>query len=361
MGKTNMDEFGMGGTGLYSCNGIIVNALDNKRIAGGSSSGSAVTTALGEVDYSFGTDTGDSIRKPASYNGIVGVKPTYSLLSRNGVMAYDPSYDTVGFFTKNVIDSAKLVEATMGHDPKDCTSATRQSNLNTAILNGSVKNIKIAIINEIYEQYSEKYKLQFDQLVLRLKSEGANIEYVNFGKELLEAIYPTYQAITFATASSQLAAMDGVNFGHRENGETYEKIMFNTRSESFGDYIMMRQTIGSYILHEENQERYLHKAKKVRRLIIERVQNIFSNFHATLNIAAEIAPLISDVKDGKGSHVKYVDHLQIANHCGTPSITVPLGKVDNMPFSVEVMTNIFDEQQMYNLALFIENYVRREQ
>lgn len=355
IGKTNLDEFGLGGTGLFSGFGEVKNAHDVNRLAGGSSSGSAVALGLGEVTFAIGTDTGDSIRKPASINGVVGVKPTYGIISRYGVIPYDGSFDTIGFFTANIKDAAKLVEITQGSDLKDLTSTTKNLQTYTDKMTGNLTGKRICYIKEVYDQFPDEYKHQFNVLVSKMKEAGAIVEPVIFGEQLLDVVLPTYRAITFVNALSGLNCIDGINFGKRAEGEAHEEIVFNSRNAGFAKNVRKRLVAGAWASDGENLIEIFEKAKKVRSVINNRYYEVMEGFDAMINIASLIAPTIIDFENGQNHENKFDDYLQIANHTGAPSVVQKLGEVDGMPFGIDVMTRPYEDLQMFDIALGIEN------
>lgn len=358
LGKTTLDELGMGGSGKTGHKGYTYNPHDasHKHMIGGSSAGSAAAVAAGLVPFALGSDTGDSIRKPASHGGLVGIKPTWSRISRYGLFPFSISLDTVGFFTRNVKDSSILLTYLAGHDKKDATSSTKEVD-DYINVDGQVKGVRIAIIKQIATLLKESsLKEAFDRSISSLKDKGAIIEYVDMDINLLNAIYPTYFVISSAEATSNNAALDGVNFGAQKDGQSYEQIIKNTRTSGFGNSIKNRFILGSYSLKKENQEEVFAIAQKARRLIVEAVNNILNKYDFIyLPAASDTAPTFDHVSDNNDLDQVIIDnHLALGNFAGLPSITVPLTIKQGLPFGVNIMGRAFSEKKLYSLALAVE-------
>lgn len=356
--KTNMDELAMGGTNLTSYFGKCHNPYDYNRISGGSSGGSAALVGANVVSVAIGSDTGDSVRKPASFCGICGIKPSYGLISRYGIIPYASSLDHVGYFTTNVHDAALMLEVLQGRDDRDMTSANVVKKEYSKLLNSDIKGKKVLVFKNVLDAInnSETIKL-FDNIVDILKAKGAIVEEVSFNEELLRAILPTYYIIANAEATANHSNLDGILFGHREEGETTDDIMINTRTKGFGPWIKKRFVIGSYALFEENQERLLRKAQKIRRLIVNEILSKLKDADALIAPAAPgVAPLIEGQTTDELSDESLVadNHMIIANFGGLPSMTVPMGYIDGLPIGVNLTSNPFKEEDMFNIALAIE-------
>ncbi len=356
--KTNMDELAMGGTNITSYFGKCHNPYDYNRISGGSSGGSAALVGANVVSVAIGSDTGDSVRKPASFCGIYGIKPSYGLISRYGIIPYASSLDHVGYFTTNVHDAALMLEVLQGRDDRDMTSANVAKKEYSKLLNSDIKGKKVLVFKNVLDAInnSETIKL-FDNIVDILKAKGAIVEEVSFNEELLRAILPTYYIIANAEATANHSNLDGILFGHREEGETTDDIMINTRTKGFGPWIKKRFVIGSYALFEENQERLLRKAQKIRRLIVNEILSKLKDADALIAPAApSVAPLIEGQTTDELSDESLVadNHMIIANFGGLPSMTVPMGYIDGLPIGVNLTSNPFKEEDMFNIALAIE-------
>ena len=357
--KASMDELAMGGTNLTALTGPVKNPYDLTRISGGSSGGSAVLVASGALSCAIGSDTGDSIRKPASFCGVVGVKPTYGRISRYGIIPYASSLDHVGYFTTCIDDAAKMLEVLAGRDDKDMTSSCLPVLKYTELLNGDVKGKKVLIFKNVVDAISNnEVKELFNKVIANLKEDGAIIKEVSFDETLLRAILPTYYIIANAEATANHSNLDGINFGERVDGKSIEEIMINSRSAGFGPWIKKRFIIGSYALFEENQERILKKAHKIRRLIVDEIMGELKEADILIAPAAPgVAPKIEGTSTDELSEEYLVadNHMVIGNFGGLPSLTLPMGFVDKLPVGVNLTANPFKEDVLFNVAKAIEN------
>lgn len=355
--KASMDELAMGGTGTTSHIGTTYNPYDPKheRMIGGSSSGSAASVSASIVPFAIGSDTGDSVRKPASYAGLVGYKPTWGLISRYGLFSYAPSLDTVAYFTRGVDDAKLLLNLLMKHDLNDATSL--DVTLEDDESKDEAKNITLLVFKDLdVNLKDEETKKVYHNLLCKLKEQGVTIKEVTFGHDLLAAIYPTYNVISFAEATSNNANLDGVKFGPRPEGKTYQEVMMNARTEGFSNLIKRRFVIGSYVLYKENQKTLFLRAKKVRRKIVERLNELLADADGFISLAApSIAPKFFEATDKlSDAYVINDNYLAIANFSGGPSITLPIGLKDKMPFAVNVTAKTFDDLKLLRIAKVIE-------
>jgi len=356
--KSSMDELAMGGTNITSLIGPCLNPYDLKRISGGSSGGSAVLVASGAVPFALGSDTGDSVRKPASFNGIVGVKPSYGRISRYGVIPYASSLDHVGYFTTNVYDSACALEVLAGRDDNDMTSSYKEVE-KYSLAGNDVKGKKILVFNNVLEAINNsEVKDMFNKYVSYLKEKGAEVKIINFDNDLMRALLPVYYIIANAEAATNHANLSGIDFGHRIDGETVEEIMINTRTAGFGPWIKKRFVIGSYALAQENQEYIFRKAQKVRRKIVSEVMKYLAEADALIAPASGgVAPLL----EGQGTdelsdeYLIAENHMVIANFAGLPSMTVPMGYLNELPIGLNITCNPFKEKDMFTIAQAIED------
>lgn len=360
--KTALDELGMGGDGLYAATGHVLNPWNQKHITGGSSSGSAALVAAGIVPFALGTDTGDSIRKPAAYCGIIGFKPTYGLISRNGVFPYAPSLDTVGVFTNHVEDVAIVLDNLVHHDPQDFTSVTSTQKDYVKNLNPEMKHKNIAILNYDNYKWNPEVKQAFDNAINSLTTSGAKVSKINFNEQLLQALLPVYMIISFAEATSCHANLTGINFGIRKAGKDYTQVMTNSRTAGFDDMVKRRYIIGAYALSSSHQEELFNKAKKVRRLIVEALTQIFKKHDAFIVMpTVNSAPTIKDVLEQKKviscQHDYLEDLLLLSNLNGGPSITIPLITVNNLPIGININTAPFNDQLALNIAQFLSKNI----
>lgn len=363
--KTALDEFGMGGTGTTAHTGVIKNPWDKNRICGGSSAGSACSVAAGVYPFAFGSDTGDSIRKPAAYCGVVGYKPTYGMISRYGLFAFASSLDTCGVFTRNVRDAAIVVDAMKGIDDKDQTTWDSSDIKLYENLNNKVDGKKLFYISELvdinnYNNPSDELKKhleEFHKLILVCKNMGMKVEGVSIDKTLLDAIPSVYVCISCAEATSNMSNLTGLIFGPRGNGVNVVDMMKDYRTKGFSPLIKRRFVIGSYVLQKENQERYYLNACRVRRLIVDKFKSLFKEYDGCIMpVGSGVAPLISEANNTITDNDVNVleNHLQIANFGGFPSITIPSGFINNLPVGLNITGDCYKDQEVLNIAYAIE-------
>lgn len=364
--KTALDEFGMGGTGTTAHTGVIRNPWDTKRMCAGSSSGSAAAVAAGVYPYALGSDTGDSIRKPAAFCGIVGYKPTYGMISRYGLFPFASSLDTCGVLTRSVKDAAIVVDAMKGIDKNDQTSWDSSNIHLYASIDGNVKGKKLFYIKEIvdiknYPDASNELKRHleiFNEALNKLRDIGVSIEEVSFDQELLKAIPSVYVCLSCAEATSNMSNLTGIIFGPRGYGDSFEKLAKDHRTKGFSPLIKRRFVIGSYILQKENQERYFVNAQRVRRLIVDKMKQLFTSYDALiLPVSAGVAPYIDGSKDELTSNNTAIleEHLQIGNFGGFPSITIPDGFIDGLPVGINITGNCYEDEKVLNIAYALES------
>lgn len=357
--KSSMDELAMGGTNLTANIGPAHNPYDITRITGGSSGGSAALVASGVVPMAIGSDTGDSVRKPASYCGVVGVKPTYGRISRYGVIPYASSLDHVGYFTRSIEDACISLEVLAGRDDRDMTSSNREVPKYSALLNSDMHGKKIAILSNVVDSIKNKETVKlFNDLMEELRKRGAVVEEYTFDEALMCAILPTYYLIANCEATSNHSNLDGIRFGVRKEGADMAEIMTNTRTEGFGPLIRRRFVIGSYGLFEENQERLFRKAQKVRRLIVDAMRECLKDYDCIIAPASgSIAPHIEgDYNEDQLSEDYLIseNYMAMANFSGYPSMTVPMGFIEGCPIGVNLTTRAFDEETMFDIGKAIE-------
>lgn len=364
--KTALDEFGMGGTGLTAHTGIIKNPWDTTRICGGSSAGSACSVAYGVYPYALGSDTGDSIRKPAGYCGIVGYKPTYGMISRFGLFPFASSLDTCGVLTRSVEDAAIVVDGMKGIDENDQTSwNSRNINLYND-LSKDVKGKKLFYIKEItdisnYPHASNELKVHlenYQKAFEKLRNIGVTVEEVSIDKTLLSVIPGVYVCISCAEATSNMSNLTGISFGPRGNGENVMDMIKDYRTKGFSPLIKRRFVIGSYVLQKENQERYFLNACRVRRLIVDKFKSLFKEYDGfILPVGSGVAPLIEGLNEKVDDDELAIleNHLQIGNFGGFPSITIPNGFINGLPVGINITGNCYDDQTVLNLAYALED------
>lgn len=361
IGKTVLDELAMGGTGTTGHTGIVRNPWDKSRMIGGSSAGSASAVARGIVPYALGSDTGDSIRKPAGYGGVVGYKPTYGLVSRFGLFAFASSLDHVGCFAKYVKDVACVMDNIKGMDENDMTSFD-SSNINfVESLDKDVSGRKLFYIKEIVDELKDdkKYYDNFLKVLSYAKELGIEVKEESIDKKILNGIYPSYMAISCAEATSNNSNLTGIPFGNRKEGHTPDEVMINTRTEGFSELIRRRFVIGSFILQKENQEKLFKNAQRIRRLVVDAMTNLFKEYDGLIMPnAGAIAPRFDDEMDRLSE--KYLlleNHLAIGNFGGFPSITIPSGIVDDMPVAINITGPIKTDDVVCNIANKLEEKI----
>lgn len=368
IGKTNMDELAMGGTGLTGNAGIVKNPYDEERISAGSSAGSAVAVATKTVPFAIGTDTGDSIRKPAAYTGVVGYKPSYGLISRYGLFAFASSLDTIGVITNSVIDAATVVNTVKGSDDKDMTTIKDMDEIDLTKDFNNLRSKKLFYIKEIVDKskYTNSNTIKiiddFNKLLDLLKSNGYEIYEESIDENLLKALKPVYTAISCAEVTSNNSNLTGISFGHREKGESAMDVIKNFRTKNFSSLIKRRFVIGSFILQKENQEKYFINAKKVRRVVVNTFNELFTKSDGLILPAqSDIAPKICDTTDEMGKDENVLDnHLVIGNFGGYPSITLPYNKLEGMPVGINITSGFKNDSYMLAVANDIEKIIKED-
>ena len=363
--KTVLDELGMGGTGTTGHTGIVHNPWNLERQTAGSSAGSAASVACGVYPYALGSDTGDSIRKPAAYCGIVGYKPTYGMISRFGMFQFASSLDTVGVLTRNVEDAAIAVDGMKGLDENDMTTWDSSSINLFKSLNKDVKGKKLFYIENVcdinnYSNPSEELKEHlnnFKETIKRCEELGISVSKVNIDSKLLNALYSTYVVISCAEATSNMANLTGISFGPGGEGKSPDEMIKDHRTKGFSPLIKRRFVIGSYVLQRENQEKFFLNAKRVRRLIVNKMNELFNEFDGMIMpVGVGPAKYIDDSKNNHDKELSVLDEiLQIGNFGGYPSITIPNGFVNKMPVGVNITCKVKDDVNALNIAYALEN------
>ena len=363
--KTVMDEFGMGGTGTTGHTGIVLNPWDQTRICAGSSAGSACAVAAGVYPYATASDTGDSIRKPAAYCGIVGYKPTYGMVSRYGLFPFASSLDHLGCLTRTVEDAAIVIDAMKGKDNKDMTSWDSKDIHLYDNLTADVKGMKVCYIKEIcdlanYPNANDELKEHlnnFHNIINKYKELGVTVDEVSVDHTLLNALAAVYVVISCAEATSNMSNLTGIIFGPRVKADNYIDMMKQYRTKGFSPLIKRRFVIGSYVLQAENKDRYFHNAQRVRRLLVDAWKKLFKDYDAVvLPVGSGPAKLIENSKDQIDNNTQILEeHLQIGNFGGFPSITIPDGFINNLPVGINITGNCYNDQKVLNLAYALES------
>lgn len=353
IGKTNMDEFAMGSTSETSYFGCPINPWNKDKVPGGSSGGSAVSVASGITPLVLGSDTGGSIRQPASFTGIVGMKPTYGRVSRFGLVAFASSLDQIGPMTRNVYENALLLNVISGYDEKDLTSFETKEDF-TRLIGEDIKGMKIAIPNYfVSDVVSEKVVERIKKIVKFLEEKGCSISYVDVDN--IDKAVILYQIIAMGEASSNLARFDGIRYGLMEDAKTLEELYKKTRSKGFGTEVKRRIMVGSYILSGENAKIYYNKALEIRDDLKKSFDNIFKEYDLIIGPAS--SRVAYDLNSNNDDPLKcFMDDILVmnANMGGFPSLSLPVGLIDKMPIGMQIMGKQFDEALIYKLASFIE-------
>ena len=363
--KTCMDEFGMGGTGTTGNTGIQLNPWDTSRICAGSSSGSACAVAVGVYPYALGSDTGDSIRKPAAYCGIVGYKPTYGMISRYGLFPFASSLDHCGVLTRSVRDAAIVVDNMKGFDSKDMTSWDSSKINLLESCTGNVKGKKICYIKELcnienYPDADEELKAHlknFKRTLEIVKSLGIIVEEVSVDRKLLNAIFSVYRVIHSAEASSNMSNLTGIIFGPRGEGNNYIDMIKDHTTKGFSPLIKRRFVIGSYVLQKENQERYFKNAQRARRILVDTLKKLYKTYDSVISpVGIGPAKKIDELdKEYDINTIALDEQLQVGNFGGFPSITIPNGFVSNLPVGINITCNCYNDADVLNIAYALES------
>ena len=359
LGKLNCDEFAMGSSNETSYFGNTINPLGKDLVPGGSSGGSASALAANLTPATIGTDTGGSIRQPASFTGTVGLKPTYGLCSRWGIVAFASSLDQAGPMTKNVEDCALLLEAMSGYDEKDSTSINKKKEKYSKNLNEKIKGLKIGIPKEYRVDNMPK---EIDNLWKKgvdiLKKSGAKI--VDISLPHTKYALPTYYIVAPAEASSNLARYDGVKYGYRsKKGKNLIEMYENTRGEGFGDEVKRRILIGTYVLSSGYYDAYYLKAQKVRKLIKNDFDKCFKNVDAILTPSTPSSAFKIGEKTNDPISMYLNDIFTVpVNLAGIPAISIPAGQDDKgHPLGLQLITKALDEQKILNIAFAMEKNI----
>jgi len=356
IGKTNLDEFAMGSSTENSAFGVSKNPVDIERVPGGSSGGSAVAIAADLAQIALGSDTGGSIRQPAAFTGVVGLKPTYGRVSRFGLVAFASSLDQIGTLSASVADSALTLEVISGKDPKDSTSSENNDLSFTGYLNRDVSNMRIGISEEFFEEgLNEEIKEQIYKVIDFLKSSGVKIVDV----ELSHAKYgvSTYYIIATAEASSNLARYDGIKYGYRTANkddliETYK----HTRNEAFGEEVKRRIMLGTYVLSTGYYDAYYKKAQQIRRLIKNDFDNIFKDIDCLITPTTPTTAFKIGEKTDNPLEMYLSDVYTVnANLAGIPAMSIPVGSdSQKLPIGLQLSGAPFKEGKLIQIGDFIE-------
>ena len=355
VGKTNMDEFAMGGSTENSYFKLTKNAWNQEKVAGGSSGGSATAVASGQVRLSLGSDTGGSIRQPAAFNGVVGIKPTYGRVSRFGLIAFGSSLDQIGPFSQTVKENAQLLNVISGNDKKDSTSSQVKVPDFTQFIGKDIKGMKIALPKEYIGQgIDEKVKETILTAAKHLESLGAIVEEVSLPHSKYGVA--VYYIIASSEASSNLQRFDGIRYGYRtDDYENLDDVYVNTRSEGFGEEVKRRIMLGTFSLSSGYYDAYFKKAGQVRTLIMEDFKKVFANYDLILGPTAPTVAYDLDSQHQDPVAMYLADLLTIpVNLAGLPGISIPAGFVEGLPVGMQLIGKPFAEQTIYQAAAAFE-------
>jgi aspartyl-tRNA(Asn)/glutamyl-tRNA(Gln) amidotransferase subunit A len=358
IGRQNCDEFAMGSSNENSAFGPVLNDIDNSRVPGGSSGGSAVAVMADMCDVSLGSDTGGSVRQPAAFCGIYGLKPTYSRISRHGLVAYGSSFDCIGIFSKNLETMARVLEVISGADDYDSTVSYKPVPPFEEALQQPSKKFKVAYLKDalhsdaVQPEIKSALQLKIDQL----QSAGHTVDGIDFA--LSEYILPTYYILATAEASSNLSRYDGVRYGYRSPNTTDLHSMYKkTRAEGFGKEVQRRILLGTFVLSASYYDAYYTKAQKVRRLIREQTKQILTQYDFILSPTTPTTAFKIGEHTSNPVEMYLADLFSVhANVAGVPAISVPCGSdQQGLPIGLQITANDFDEAGLFQFSKVIQN------
>lgn len=357
IGRANMDEFAMGGSNENSAYGVCKNALDDERVSGGSSGGSAVAVACNMCVAALGTDTGGSVRQPSAFNGVVGTKPTYGRISRFGIVAFASSLDQVGPITKNVKDNAYLLEILAGEDINDQTTKREPVDNYSENLLKSIKGMTIGYCKQLIDKYKQSKDYdKFQKIIKFLQENGVNIKEVDIPK--IELALPTYYIIAPAEATSNLGRFDGVKYTERKStSNDITNLYIESRTNGFGDEVKRRIMLGNYVLSSGYFDAYYVKAKKVQQYVANSVNKAFETCDVLIMPVAygEAFKIGEKTSDPVSMYLEDLFTV-IANIAGIPAMSIPYDKGENnLPLGLQILAKSLNEKTMYQVASFIES------
>ena len=359
LGKLNLDEFAMGSSTENSAIKITHNPWNLNKVPGGSSGGSAAAVAANMVPWALGSDTGGSIREPASFCGVVGLKPTYGLVSRYGLVAFASSLDQIGPITKDVKDSAMLLNLIAGHDEKDTTSANIEKKDYTKCLKNDVKGLKIAVPKEFFgEGINKEVKSSLEEAMKKYKELGATVEEVSL--DIAQYALAAYYIIGCAEASSNLGRFDGIRYGYRtKEFKDLREIYKKSRSEGFGAEVKRRIILGTYVLSSGYYDAYYKKAQQVRTLVVNKFNEVFANYDVILTPTSPTVAFDIGSKSTNPLEMYLADICTVSvNIAGLPGISIPCGiDKEGMPIGMQLIGNKFQEETILNAAYTFEQAI----
>lgn len=361
IGKTNMDEFAMGSSTENSAFMVTKNPWDLDRVPGGSSGGSAAVVASGIAPVSLGSDTGGSIRQPASFCGVVGLKPTYGLVSRFGLIAFASSLDQIGPFGKTVEDCALMLNVISGHDKMDSTSSKKIPDIDyLTCLNGDIKGMKIGVPKEFFGKgLNKEIEETLKNVIEKLKNMGAEVSYISL--PITEEGLSSYYIISSAEASSNLARYDGIRYGYRtKDYESVDELMEMSRTESFGSEVKRRIMLGTYALSSGYYDAYYNRAQKLRKKIREQFKETFEEYDLILSPTSPVLPFLKGEKKDNPLEMYLADIYTVnINLAGVPSISIPCGfSQDKLPIGIQIIGPHFGESKIFKLASALEKELK---
>ncbi|MDO5088337.1 MAG: Asp-tRNA(Asn)/Glu-tRNA(Gln) amidotransferase subunit GatA [Leptotrichiaceae bacterium] len=354
IGKANMDEFAMGSSNENSAIKPVSNPWDLSRVPGGSSGGSAAAVAAGQVPIALGTDTGGSIRQPASLTGTVGIKPTYGRVSRYGLMAFGSSLDQIGALAKSTEDLARIMQIIAGYDEKDPTTADIEVPDYLENINKDIKGLKIGLPKEYFaDELDENIKEVINKAVSQLQEAGSEVRQVSL--PYTKYAISTYYIISSAEAASNLSRYDGVRYGVRESNNNIEDMYVKSRSEGFGPEVKRRIMIGNYVLSSGFYDAYYKKASQVRRLIKNDFERVLKEVDIILIPTSPTTAFKKGEKNDDPMQMYLADIYTVSvNMAGLPAISVPAGFVNGLPVGIQMIGNYFKEDLLFNVSNIYE-------
>ena len=363
IGMTSMDELALGGAGVSPLSGPIYNPYDpeHERMIGGSSAGSAAAVSAGIVPFALGSDTGDSVRKPASYGGVIGLKPTWGRISRYGLYPFAPSMDTVGFFTRYVEDAAIVLELLSGKDERDYSSSKEKVDPYSLQCKTPLSQPRVLVIDDIVNGVKDKVvRESFERALLQMAEDGVEVAHISFLRKTfsrdLKLLYPIYLALSSAEAISNDACLDGIKYGIDVEAENYRDLMRKARSDGFGSEAKRRFILGAFAMSKEHHETVYMTAARIRHRIASTLNDLLAQYDFILApTCPSIAPRFDSPRKPLEENNNPADHhLILGNLAGLPSISLPLGYEDAMPFGINIMGRAFDESRLLSFALAFE-------
>ena len=349
--KTNMDEFAMGSSSEHSTFGAVLNPHDNNKVSGGSSGGSAAAVSGGLIDIALGSDTGGSVRQPASFCGVYGLKPTYGRISRYGLTAFASSLDQIGIFTNNTMDNINMFNVIAGHDSHDSNTSILE--LDNDINTVKMDKMKIGYSQKIFDSLDPKIQTEFSIFIDFLKSK--NIILKNIDIDISDLAIPTYYIIAAAEASSNLSRFDGVRYGSRGSNKDIENLFIKTRSKFFGDEVKRRIMLGNYVLSSGYYDEYYQKALKVRKIIRDDLVSYFNEFDLLLLPTSPTTAFNIGEKVNKTLDMYLSDIFTIPiSLAGLPAMNLPISNINGLPIGIQICANYFKENNLFSMSNFVE-------